>query len=148
MMEQSKGDLTRRRFLKYMVAFPLTAGVVGPLALGGGMLAPPLSLNPLPPVMAVALSEEMDETPVEFIYDGTPAILFKRNMGYVAFSRKCTHLGCVISWEKGARRFKCPCHGGVFNAEGEVISGPPKKSLTRLKTWEENGMVMVQQEVG
>ncbi|MDR2737299.1 MAG: Rieske (2Fe-2S) protein [Gracilibacteraceae bacterium] len=147
-MEQPKEDLSRRTFLKYMVAFPLTAGVVAPLAIGGGALAPPLSLKPLPPIMAVALSEEMDDNPVEFIYDGAPAILFKRGAEYMAFSRKCTHLGCVISWEKGARRFKCPCHGGVFNADGEVISGPPKKPLTKLTAWVDNGMVMVQQEVG
>ena len=44
----------------------------------------------------------------------------------VAFSQKCTHLGCVVYYEAEADRWHCPCHEGNFEATtGAVISGPP-----------------------
>ena len=36
----------------------------------------------------------------------------------------CTHLGCVVPWNKAENKFKCPCHGSQYNAEGKVIRGP------------------------
>ena len=43
----------------------------------------------------------------------------------VAFSQKCTHLGCVVYYEADEERWHCPCHEGNFDARtGEVISRP------------------------
>ena len=36
----------------------------------------------------------------------------------------CTHLGCVVPWNKAENKFKCPCHGSQYNDEGKVIRGP------------------------
>ena len=52
--------------------------------------------------------------------------------GYRALSATCTHLGCRVSWQADAHQFKCPCHGGVFDREGRVVSGPPPAPLRRL----------------
>ena len=52
--------------------------------------------------------------------------------GYRALSATCTHLGCRVSWQPGTNQFKCPCHGGVFDREGRVVSGPPPAPLRRL----------------
>jgi menaquinol-cytochrome c reductase iron-sulfur subunit len=51
---------------------------------------------------------------------------------FTAFSVYCTHTGCPVSWRAGANLFLCPCHGGVFDREGEVIGGPPERPLMRL----------------
>ena len=48
-----------------------------------------------------------------------------------AFSVDCTHLGCPIRWLAEADLFMCPCHGGVFYADGRVASGPPPKRLNQ-----------------
>jgi Rieske Fe-S protein len=32
-----------------------------------------------------------------------------------------------------ATRFRCPCHGGVFDAEGNVVEGPPPRPLDRVE---------------
>jgi Rieske Fe-S protein len=45
------------------------------------------------------------------------------------FSATCTHLGCQVLWDAGAKHFKCPCHGGVYAATGEVLDGPPPRAL-------------------
>ncbi len=49
--------------------------------------------------------------------------------GFLALYRKCTHLGCIASWEEEQERFWCPCHAGVFNKRGEVLAGPPPRPL-------------------
>ena len=53
-------------------------------------------------------------------------VLIKRTQdGFQAFSSTCPHLGCKVHWEADATRFFCPCHNGVFNADGVAIAGPP-----------------------
>src|SRR5262245_29968026 len=42
-----------------------------------------------------------------------------------ALSATCSHLGCQVHWDTQASRFRCPCHGGVYDASGKVVSGPP-----------------------
>lgn len=48
---------------------------------------------------------------------------------FTAFAVNCTHLGCPVSWLSGAQLFMCPCHGGVYYADGKVAGGPPPKPL-------------------
>jgi menaquinol-cytochrome c reductase iron-sulfur subunit len=50
-----------------------------------------------------------------------------------AFSATCTHLGCQVRWEADAKRFLCPCHGGVYDALGRVVEGPPPRPLDTLE---------------
>jgi nitrite reductase/ring-hydroxylating ferredoxin subunit len=50
----------------------------------------------------------------------------------VVFSRRCTHLGCQVTWKPQSATFKCPCHGGVFDGSGRVVDGPPPRGLDVL----------------
>jgi menaquinol-cytochrome c reductase iron-sulfur subunit len=52
---------------------------------------------------------------------------------FIAFGLNCTHLGCPVNWRQGAGLFLCPCHGGVYNADGSVAGGPPPRPLVHLK---------------
>jgi menaquinol-cytochrome c reductase iron-sulfur subunit len=52
---------------------------------------------------------------------------------FIAFSVQCTHLGCPVSWLAGAKLFMCPCHGGVYYADGRVAAGPPPRPLPRYR---------------
>lgn len=97
--------------------------------------------------MAVAKETDAIDKPLEFVYDGYPAILLKRDGQYIAFSRVCTHLGCTVMWNEAQQTFECPCHGGIYDAEGKVVKGPPPKPLERLVARVEDGLVIVQREV-
>lgn len=64
---------------------------------------------------------------------GTHKILVLRtNEGIVAFSRRCTDLGCLVSWNKEREQFVCPCHQGTFDKTGLNIAGPPPRPLDRF----------------
>jgi Rieske Fe-S protein len=51
---------------------------------------------------------------------------------YRALSATCTHLGCRVAWDGAESRYKCPCHGGIFDRSGAVVSGPPPRGLQTL----------------
>lgn len=53
---------------------------------------------------------------------------------FVAISTRCAHLGCPVRYVRDAANFICPCHGGVYGFEGEVIGGPPVRPLDRFQT--------------
>jgi menaquinol-cytochrome c reductase iron-sulfur subunit len=55
------------------------------------------------------------------------------NAMFVVFSNRCMHLGCPIAATPGG--FQCPCHGGVYDTNGERTGGPPIRSLDRFQ-WE------------
>jgi menaquinol-cytochrome c reductase iron-sulfur subunit len=62
---------------------------------------------------------------------------------FIAISTRCAHLGCPVRWVSPAQRFVCPCHGGVYNARGEVEGGPPVRPLDRFHTRVEQGQVQL-----
>lgn len=63
---------------------------------------------------------------------------------FVAFAIYCTHLGCPVRWIPSANLFMCPCHGGVFYADGSVASGPPPKPLSTYPVRVNQGLVEIQ----
>ncbi|MBT4643668.1 MAG: ubiquinol-cytochrome c reductase iron-sulfur subunit [Deltaproteobacteria bacterium] len=62
---------------------------------------------------------------------------------FVAISATCSHLGCIVTWDEDEKQFKCPCHNGVYDLEGKVVSGPPPAPLRRHKTRIEDGTLLV-----
>lgn len=62
---------------------------------------------------------------------------------FQAFDPHCTHLGCPLAWSDGASSFVCPCHGGAFSASGDVVSGPPPRSLFQYETKVQDGKAMI-----
>lgn len=66
--------------------------------------------------------------------------------GLTVFSSECPHVGCNVVWhgEEQGGVFICPCHGGHFNRNGDVLSGPPPRPLKRLATKVENGKVFIE----
>jgi cytochrome b6-f complex iron-sulfur subunit len=63
--------------------------------------------------------------------------------GFLAISRKCTHLGCTVPWVEEDKRFACPCHGSTFDITGNVIQAPAPRALDLFPVTIENNVVKV-----
>jgi cytochrome b6-f complex iron-sulfur subunit len=74
---------------------------------------------------------------------GKPVAVVRTDSDFVAFSLVCTHLGCIVHWNGKAREFDCPCHAARFNADGEVIAGPPPRPLPAYSVSVVQGEVFV-----
>ena len=48
---------------------------------------------------------------------------------FQVFAINCAHLGCPVRWFPESGLFMCPCHGGVYYADGSRASGPPPRGL-------------------
>lgn len=48
---------------------------------------------------------------------------------FQVFAINCAHLGCPVRWFPQSQLFMCPCHGGVYYADGARASGPPERGL-------------------
>lgn len=70
-------------------------------------------------------------------------LLAHTRRGWRALSTVCTHLGCRVHFVAERSIFYCPCHAGVFDAEGGVVSGPPPRPLPSYEVEERGGMLYV-----
>jgi menaquinol-cytochrome c reductase iron-sulfur subunit len=59
------------------------------------------------------------------------------------FSPLCTHLGCGYNWDETDKKFKCPCHGSVYDVTGQVLAGPAPRRLDALPSKVEEGRLLV-----
>jgi len=69
--------------------------------------------------------------------------LVKQNNSIIALSPVCTHLGCFVNFDRTLNEFICPCHGGRYSIDGEVLSGPPKQALHRLPVKIEDDKIFI-----
>jgi ubiquinol-cytochrome c reductase iron-sulfur subunit len=133
-------ETSRRDFLGY--SFAAVAAVGGVASLVGMKQA----WDPLPSVLAAgfttidlaAIGLEPGK-PQTFKWRGKPIFVLKKTADmekwdgdlvvgddrYTLVIGLCTHLGCIPAWKK--TMWKCACHGGEFNANGQQTFGPPPK---------------------
>ncbi len=92
----------------------------------------------------VGLSEISAGGTAFFQYGGSPGILLRGEDGALkAFSLVCTHLACTVMWSGEKKEFSCPCHDGIFDSEGKVLSGPPPAPLERWKVEVQGDKVII-----
>jgi menaquinol-cytochrome c reductase iron-sulfur subunit len=144
--QESEALLNRRRFLsRVSLALSGLAGAVVSVPILAYLLSPLIEQEPSD-WRDVGLVENfrVGET-VEVAYDdpsplpwagqtARTAVWLRRGseIDFTAFSVNCTHLGCPVNWRPDAELFLCPCHGGVYYADGSVAGGPPPKPLTKV----------------
>ena len=129
----SEEEVTRREFARYLV---LGAGTMAASNVGLALWTQLRSINAGEPRAITELDAVEVGGTFLFRYprDDDPAILVRlTDTEVVAFSQKCTHLGCVVYYQQDEQRWHCPCHQGNFEARtGAVISGPPTRPLGRI----------------
>ncbi len=98
------------------------AGTTEPPAPGG---APIASLDSIPVGGAVPFDDAAQG----------PAVLCRLSQHRVAaYSRVCTHAGCLVDFDNGSGVLFCPCHGAEFDPShgARVIGGPAPTPLASI----------------
>jgi Rieske Fe-S protein len=138
----AEDEVTRREFARYLVG---AAGVMAAGNVGVAAWTQLRRINTGEPRAIVALDDVAIGDTYLFRYpaESDPAILLRvGDREVVAFSQKCTHLGCVVYFEAEEDRWHCPCHEGNFDTRtGAVLSGPPPRPLGRIDVEIRDGAV-------
>ena len=126
-------EVTRREFTRYLV---LGAGTIAATNVGLAIWTQLRNINIGEPRALVRLANVAIGDSYLFRYpsERDPAVLMRiGEREVVAFSQKCTHLGCVVFYQTDKQRWHCPCHNGNFDVRtGAVLSGPPARPLGRI----------------
>ncbi len=153
------GVVDRRAFLQLGAVATLALGVDGiarafrgPVPRGSGLKAAggtpsattspaqgPTTASPAPPPGATVIAS-LDQLPVGRAVAfqdprlGPAALVRLANDQVVAYSRICTHAGCLVGYNQSAELLVCPCHGAEFDPSrgAQPIAGPAATSLQRI----------------
>jgi cytochrome b6-f complex iron-sulfur subunit len=81
---------------------------------------------------------------VSLIVAQRPAAVIRTPNELFAVGTRCTHLACIVKWQKNRRIFFCPCHGARFGPDGKLLGGPAPGPLASLKVSEDAGRIRVE----
>jgi nitrite reductase/ring-hydroxylating ferredoxin subunit len=142
--------------VRAIVAVQAVIGSALAYVLGSAILSPSFAAHRSRWLEAAPLDglSDADPTPITLriarqdgyrqVVDRRVVYLSRDGRGVRALDSTCSHLGCRTRYDAEARRFVCPCHGGAYDVEGQVVAGPPPSPLRRLNTRVENGRIFVQ----
>lgn len=155
---EEQGAISRRNFLE--IATLSIGGVIGL-----GLALPAISYVIGPSLKKTDVQEWIRIGSASKVEIGVPTLFkvkIKRQVGwnvteeelamyvvtengrdFVAISNICTHLGCRVRWITKEEQFFCPCHNGVFDKQGNVVSGPPPKPLNQYQVKLENDQLFI-----
>lgn len=158
-MSNPVSETSRRQFLtRFTIAISGLAGAVVGIPFIAYLLSPLIhpvpnvwrSLGPITKFTPAATIEVAYADPSPLPWAGLTAqtaVWVRRNSertdDFLVFAINCTHLGCPVNWVAGGEIFLCPCHGGVFYADGTVAAGPPPLPLRRYQVRVVNGELQI-----
>ena len=139
---------TRRRFINLALGFFGLLSALGILYPVGSYLWPRREKGAGGKARSMKLP--LSDLPVgeaKFVrFLNKPTVIVRPNeQELVALSAICTHLGCVVKWKESLKEFFCPCHGGKFDAKGNVLGGPPPAPLHAYTARVENEYIIVEE---
>ena len=105
----------------------------------------PLARYVTPPRIAEASTNEVEaglvddpqlvEKGFKIVRFGADPVILVRTADakFYAYGATCTHLDCIVGYQKDHNRIWCNCHGGGYDLQGRNVSGPPPRPLTAYK---------------
>lgn len=147
----------RRSFLaRGVIAVQALIGAAVTFVVGGAALGPSFGARRSSWLRATPVADLANDAPTPITLritkqDGYRQVV-ERRVVYVrrdgdavhVLDSTCTHLGCRTRYDAAAKQFLCPCHGGAYDMDGQVVAGPPPHPLQRIEARVEDGHVVVQ----
>jgi cytochrome b6-f complex iron-sulfur subunit len=136
--------MTRRTFIDWLLAGGLLAWGLSFVAPVLSYVWPAQSRGPSAQSVSAGKEKDFSNWDSKMVAVGShPVMVIRTPQGFKAYSAICTHLGCIVGWNAAQHQIDCPCHAGVFDINGRVVSGPPPKPLAEYNVMVVNGEVMV-----
>jgi cytochrome b6-f complex iron-sulfur subunit len=134
-------ERARRAFLQAMGGSALALAALGTGATAVRFLWPEVLFEP-DTRFAVGRPEEIPVGSLT-VLPAQRVFIAHEAAGFYAMGAVCTHLGCLVQYERERNRLLCPCHGSQFSTRGEVTQGPAPRPLPRLQLAYERGQLVV-----
>ncbi len=87
--------------------------------------------------------EQFDPGTVTAFVSGKFYLARLEDGGFLAMSRRCTHLSCTVPWVSSENKFICPCHSSEFDIRGNVSQAPAPRALDLYPIDIRNNIVQV-----
>jgi cytochrome b6-f complex iron-sulfur subunit len=131
--------VNRRSFLDAVLGIGFVSTIVAVAYPVWRYLIPPASA-----VVAAQASQLKANSGMVFKFGSKPGLLVRAPDGELhAFNAVCTHLECTVQYKADTSTIWCACHNGMYDLQGNVISGPPPRPLERLVVNQRNNDVVV-----
>ena len=126
-------DTSRRRFLNWFLGTSsgaLLASISYPVL---RFISPPEVPEATTNQVEAGATNDPDllENGYKIIRFGVEPVILVRvaESDFRAFAGTCTHLDCIVEFQKDKKRIWCNCHNGEYNLHGQQVAGPPPKPL-------------------
>lgn len=99
---------------------------------GGGTTPPPANVD-----FTLSLADAANaalNNPGGFLYRNGIIVAKTLSGTFIAVSQACTHQGATVEYQASNNRLYCPAHGSLFQANGNVITGPASAPLRAYNT--------------
>lgn len=72
------------------------------------------------------------QTNGNYVYANNGEVIVARDKSgnFIALYDVCPHAGCTIGFN-GTNQFPCPCHGSIFDENGNVVQGPASTGVKK-----------------
>jgi cytochrome b6-f complex iron-sulfur subunit len=123
---------SRRKFLAWLSQAFLGLWGLGGAAVVGAYLKPPEHGGQVAErIVRVGLLDDLRIGEARLVRHGvTPFFVVRIDANRLtAISAVCTHVRCILGFDRERGGLVCPCHEGRFDLAGNVLSGPPPRPL-------------------
>ena len=124
--EQKSPNVSRRGFLSLTLGWLAAGGAVAASAAAAVRFLVPNVLYEPSQVFKAGKPDDFPDGSVTFL-EAERVFLVRQGNTYRCLSAVCTHLGCTVN--RAEKGFHCPCHGSVFDDQGNVKGGPAPRGL-------------------
>jgi len=132
-MSATQGGRTRRELLDWFLGSSLAALLISVTYPILRFISPPRVAEPATHQVEAGSTNDpelLDKGYKIVRFASEPVILIRLSESeYRAFAATCTHLDCIVEYQKPERRIWCNCHNGEYDLKGRNVAGPPPRPL-------------------
>ncbi|MBI5208478.1 MAG: Rieske 2Fe-2S domain-containing protein [Elusimicrobia bacterium] len=127
--------MNRRQFIDLIIgggALGCLASAVYPVL---RYMLPPEQVEAEPDSLKVGAIKDFPAGSSKIVKFGRKPVIVIRDLkgGFHALAATCTHLDCIVQYQKDNDIVWCACHNGKYDLSGKNVSGPPPRPLDRLE---------------